>query len=233
MEILKRFVGIILGSTIAIGWLFFTILGLPLNVIAIMHLWGYKWWGALLLSVFISFIPLLGQLAYAVLAVMGAFYFYQADFNWREATHEIATTTSRFPEQFIADRANFTQSITALGEASDLTQPPSNNSGEAFTIPKAREQRIYSKIEEGLALSKKISDAFLNYIHPDLKYYYRNKLIAGNEIYYERIKANKSGDVLLGAQKQVEGVKLMIEWNNWWRSHNKDLADKAFPTSRR
>jgi hypothetical protein len=74
--------------------------------------------------------------------------------------------TSSFPKQFIADRTNFTQSIADLGEASDLTQPPSNNSGEGFKIPKATEQRIYSKIEEGIALSKKVSDAFLDYIHP-------------------------------------------------------------------
>jgi len=139
-----------------------------------------------------------------------------------------SATTSIFPEQFTDDRANFVQSITVLRESSDLTQP-SNNSGEAFTIPKATEQQIYSKIEEGIALSKKVDDAFLDYIHPDLKNYYRNKLIVGNEIYYEGIKANNSGDVSLGVQKQMEGNNLMIEWINWWESHNKDLADKAYP----
>ena len=139
-----------------------------------------------------------------------------------------SATTSSFPEQFTDDRANFVQSITVLRESSDLTQP-SNNSGEAFTIPKATEQQIYSKIEEGIALSKKVDDAFLDYIHPDLKNYYRNKLIVGNEIYYEGIKANNSGDIPLGVQKQMEGNNLMIEWINWWESHNKDLADKAYP----
>jgi len=144
-------------------------------------------------------------------------------------SHESATTSnSSFPEQFVDDRANFVQSITVLRESSDLTQP-SNNSGEAFTIPKETEQQIYSKIEEGIALSKKVDDAFLDYIHPDLKNYYRNKLIVGNEIYYAGIKANNSGNVALGVQKQMEGNNLMIEWINWWESHNKDLADKAYP----
>lgn len=143
--------------------------------------------------------------------------------------HESATTSnSSFPEQFVDDRANFVQSITVLRESSDLTQP-SNNSGEAFTIPKETEQQIYSKIEGGIALSKKVDDAFLDYIHPDLKNYYRNKLIVGNEIYYEGIKANNSGNVALGVQKQMEGNNLMIEWINWWESHNKNLADKAYP----
>jgi hypothetical protein len=142
-------------------------------------------------------------------------------------SHESATISS-FPEQFIDDRANFVQSITVLRESSDLTQP-SNNLGKAFTIPKATEQQIYAKIEEGTALSKKVDDAFLDYIHPDLKNYYRNKLIVGTEMYYEGIKANNSGDVALGVQKQMKGNNLMIEWIRWWESHNKDLSNKAYP----
>ena len=66
METLKRLgrgiLGIgaaILGSTIYIAMLGVMIFSLPLNVIAIMHLWGYEWWGALMLSVFIGFVPLL------------------------------------------------------------------------------------------------------------------------------------------------------------------------------
>ena len=127
------------------------------------------------------------------------------------------------------DRTNFVQSIKVLGKSSDLINKPSNNSSEAYTIPKATEQQIYSKIEEGLALSKKVDNAFLDYIHPDLKNYYRNKLIAGTEIYYEGIKSNNSGNVYLGVQRQTEGINLMTEWVNWWNSHNKDLASKAYP----
>ena len=156
-----------------------------------------------------------------IVAILVGYHFLSGD-------KSTTSSVSSFPEQFVDDRANFVQSITVLRKSSDLTQP-SNNSGEAFTIPKATEQKIYSKIEEGIALSKKVDDAFLNYIHPDLKNYYRNKLIAGNEIYYEGIKANNSGDVSLGVQKQMAGNNLMIEWINWWESHNKDLADKAYP----
>lgn len=139
------------------------------------------------------------------------------------------SNNSAFPAEFMDDRANFVQSITVLGEYSDLINKPSNNSGEAYTIPKVTEQQIYSKIEEGLALSKKVDNAFLDYINPDLKNYYRNKLIAGTEIYYEGIKSNNSGNISLGVQRQIEGNNLMTEWINWWNSHNKDLANKAYP----
>jgi hypothetical protein len=139
------------------------------------------------------------------------------------------SNNSAFPAEFMDDRANFVQSITVLGESSDLINKPSNNSGEAYTIRKATEQQVYSKIEEGLALSKIVDNAFLDYIHPDLKNYYRNKLIAGTEIYYEGIKSNNSGNISLGVQRQIEGNNLMTEWVNWWNSHNKDLANKAYP----
>ena len=148
--------------------------------------------------------------------------------GYRLLTNNESDTTSSFPEQFGDDRANFVQSITVLRESSDLTQP-SNNSGEAFDISKETEQQIYSKMEEGIALSKKVDDVFLDYIHPDLKNYYRNKLIVGTEIYYEGIKANNSGNISLGVQKQLEGNNLIIEWINWWKSHNKDLAERAYP----
>jgi hypothetical protein len=139
------------------------------------------------------------------------------------------SNNSAFPAEFMDDRANFVQSITILGESSDLINKPSNNSDEAYTIPKETERQIYSKIEEGLALSKKVDNAFLDYIHPDLKNYYRNKLIAGTEIYYEEIKSNNSGNISLGVQRQIEGINLMTEWVNWWNSHNEDLANKAYP----
>jgi hypothetical protein len=237
-------VTVILGlstSMLIMGLMLFSI---PLSVLSIMRLFGYEWWFALIAVVGLNIVPAIGQIATLVLTIMGAYYFISAGGNWREAvyptpqtfsftdmpanTFSKLKTTSSFPKQFTADRTTFTQSIKVLGQSSDLTQP-SNNSGEAFTIPKATEQQIYSKNEEGIALSKKVGDAFLDYIHPDLKNYYRNKLIAGAEIWYEGITANNNGDVSLGVQKQIEGINLMIEWNNWWKSHNEDAADKAFP----
>lgn len=133
------------------------------------------------------------------------------------------------PEQFIDDRTNFIQSVTLLREAGDLTQPLNGNSNEEFTIPREQEQKIYSKIEDGLALSKKVDDTFLDYLNPDLKNYYRNKLILGNETYYEGLKFNNNGNTTLGVQKQIDGNNLMMEWYDWWAIHNEDLANKAYP----
>jgi hypothetical protein len=139
------------------------------------------------------------------------------------------TNNSAFPAEYMDDRTNFVQSITVLGESIDLINNPSDNSGKEYNIPKVIERQIYSKIEDGLALSKKVDNAFLDYIHPDLKYYYRDKLIMGTEIYYEGIKSNNSGNDSLGVQRQIKGINLMTEWVYWWNSHNKDLSNKAYP----
>lgn len=136
---------------------------------------------------------------------------------------------SSFPEQFIDDRTNFIQSVTLLSEAGELTQPQSDNLSEEFTITEEQEQEIYSKIEEGLALSKKVDDAFLDYLSPELKSYYRNKLIIGYEIYYKGIKLNNGGNTVLGVQQQIYGNNLITEWHDWWAIHNENLADKAYP----
>ena len=138
------------------------------------------------------------------------------------------STNTNFPTDYLDDRDKFTQSIQVLRESSDLTQP-TDNSGKPFDIPKEQEQQIYSKMEEGIKLSGEISDEFLDYLDPQLKSYYRNKLIKGTEIYYDGVKANNSGDIAVGVQKQMEGNNLIIEWINWWESNNKRIADKAFP----
>jgi len=139
-----------------------------------------------------------------------------------------SSTASNFPEQFLDDRTAFVQSITALRESSDLSQP-SDSSGGSFTIPKEIERRIHSRIEEGIALSKRVNDAFLDYIHPDLKDYYRNKLIIGTQIYYDGIKESIRGNVSMAFKKQIEGNGLVNEWIVWWESHSKNLAKRVYP----
>ena len=50
----------------------------------------------------------------------------------------------------------------------DLTMPP-DNSGKPFDMPKEQKDQLRSKLAEGISLSKKIDDNFLDYLHPDLK----------------------------------------------------------------
>jgi hypothetical protein len=68
-----------------------------------MRLMGWEWWSALLAASFLACIPLVGWLGYFVLAVMGGYYLWQADFSWRDAIMGPAPSTFTFaslsPEQ--------------------------------------------------------------------------------------------------------------------------------------
>jgi hypothetical protein len=70
------------------------IMSLPLNVIAVMHLTGWSWFGALVGVAFFACIPLFGQLGYLVLTIMGAYYLWSAGFDWQKAAYPAAQTFS-------------------------------------------------------------------------------------------------------------------------------------------
>src|SRR5436853_370212 len=80
-----------LGSTLYISFMIFMFLSLPFNVIALMRWTGWEWWGALILAIFLMCIPLVGQLAYLVCAVAGAYFFIAAGFSWQRAVHATVT----------------------------------------------------------------------------------------------------------------------------------------------
>jgi hypothetical protein len=70
------------------------LLSLPFNVLALMRLQGWSWWGALIGAMFLGAIPLIGQIGYIVLAFLGAYYFIEAKFDWREAISPSPQTLS-------------------------------------------------------------------------------------------------------------------------------------------
>jgi hypothetical protein len=96
MEGLRAILGGLLGSALGLMMLGFGILSFPLNILAVMHLWGWEWWSAAIGVTFFVCIPALGQIGYLVLAVMGGYYLWQADFNWREAATSQTPTTFSF-----------------------------------------------------------------------------------------------------------------------------------------
>ena len=132
---------------------------------------------------------------------------------------------SSLSSQFLKDRKNFVDSVNVLNEARDLTQPPQNNKGDTFDIPEKKEKQIFSLSERGISLSKNISDVFLDYLHPDLKTMYRDKLIKGTELWYEGAKNSYS---LQGVNKQNQGNKLIVEWIDWFEKHKKEIGKIVF-----
>jgi len=82
------------GTTVGLSFAILRFLALPLSLVATMHLTGWSWFGAIIAALFFSCIPLIGQLGYLVLAIMGTYYLWMTNFNWQEAAYPPAQTFS-------------------------------------------------------------------------------------------------------------------------------------------
>lgn len=148
--------------------------------------------------------------------------------GYRFLNTDKTNNTTNFPEQFVDDRTTFAQVKQLFNDAMDLTMPP-DNSGRPFDMPKEQEDQIRSKLAEGISLSKKIDDSFLDYLDPDLKNNFRNKYVRGYELILEGLNSDTSNINSIGVKKQLEGNKLIDEFNVWWNSNRDEITNKAYP----
>ncbi|MFH1328128.1 MAG: hypothetical protein ABIH76_04710, partial [Candidatus Bathyarchaeota archaeon] len=132
------------------------------------------------------------------------------------------------PPQYANDNENFKWSVILLNEARDMSNPPGAEKQSSFSLSKEIEEKIYTNTEEGIRLGKLVSDEYLDFLHPELRYMFKQKLIKGAEIWYEGIQDNNSGNVISGVQKQVEGNELIMEWIGWFDKNAKSFDDKVF-----
>jgi hypothetical protein len=84
----------LLGSTVGLLFAAFGLLSLPLSMVAVMHLTGWSWFSAIVGILVFSCIPIVGQLGYLVLATMGVYYLWIANFDWQQAVYTPAQTFS-------------------------------------------------------------------------------------------------------------------------------------------
>lgn len=143
------------------------------------------------------------------------------------SVHKISIAES-LPNEFVDDREIFGRVKKLFNEAMDLTMPP-DDSGKPFKISEEQENQIRSKLTEGIRLSKKIDDGFLDYLHPELKNYFRNKYIKAYELYLEGLNDMDLGLYSSGLEKQLQTAKLLNDFNRWWELNRETIINKAFP----
>ncbi len=131
------------------------------------------------------------------------------------------------PQQYLDDRENFGKVNQFFTDAMDLTKPP-DNSGKPFDMPPEQESKILSNIQDGINLSNKIDDSFFDYLDPNLKSNFRDKYVAGNELFMEGLKSDTSNENSIGVQKQLQGTKLIGEWISWWNKNRDNITNRAF-----
>ncbi|NCU41904.1 MAG: hypothetical protein EOM19_04255 [Candidatus Moranbacteria bacterium] len=160
-----------------------------------------------------------------ILSIFTTFFVTKAVFNWVFNEPKAPNATiSVLPEKFSDDEKMFKESLTKFGEASDMTNSPERNATDEQTA------KVLSLTLESVEDSKKVSDEFLDYLHKDLKYNYREKFSKSQQLYYEGLSQSKDTDTIESesVKKQIEAGKLMNEWLNWWKSNDKEIIDKIF-----
>lgn len=125
-----------------------------------------------------------------------------------------------FPDKFKADRDAFDQSIEAFWQAGDMFK---RHSGQPIVMRTPdQEAKYFSLIDKGITLGDRISDEFLDYAHPELRQMYRDVLIPGKRLYADG--ARNDNRVM-----QTDGAKKVLEWDEYWEAHQKEIADRIYP----
>ncbi len=82
-----------------------------------------------------------------------------------------------------------------------------------------KQNQMISLLQKSQKLAGKIDDEFLQKLHSQLPLFYRNKLIAGQELYVRGIKDNNPA-------KQMAAAKLLTEWQDYWEINGQSIISK-------
>ncbi len=159
-----------------------------------------------------------GKIIILGIVVIAGFYFFSVN----------SANTKRMPSEFRNDNEAFKESVLALAEARDLTQPPEEIGNELFDLSDETVGKIESLNREGLSLSGQVSDDYLDSLDSELKIMYREKLIKGTELWFEGYNEHKATSSQDSVIKQLEGNKLIMEWIDWFEGKKGEIGDKIF-----
>ena len=125
------------------------------------------------------------------------------------------------PSEFLEDRKHLAQAFSAFDEAYKISQVPEGMT--SYKPPPGLEEKVQALIEKGLEEGDSISDEFLDWLHPEMKMNFRDKLMRGQNLILE---GRKEDSVV----KQVSGNELIGKWNNdFWEKNVDAIYKKAFP----
>ena len=111
------------------------------------------------------------------------------------------------------------KSILAIYESRDISNELVGVTGKQERL--SLEASLHQKIEEGLSESEKVSDEYLDKIHPELREAYREGLIAGAREYLEGLKAESPS-------AQIYGVSQEKKWDDFRSKYEDALGGELF-----
>ena len=125
------------------------------------------------------------------------------------------------PSKFLEDRQHLFQAFFAFNEANKISHVPEGIA--SYNPSPGIEEKAQAFIEKGLKEGEAISDEFLDWLHPDMRMFFRGKYMLGHRLIFE---GRKEDNVI----KQVTGMQLVEEWYHYFWDKNVDaIYRKAYP----
>ena len=111
--------------------------------------------------------------------------------------YEVGPGRRQIPIEYAEDHVEFTFAMQAFGRADQISSKFKRYAGKNSNVY-AEEiwRRRDDEIEDGLNYGRKVSDAFLAYVHPDLPMRYQRQLIRG---YEQRLQGRRTSNVEMEA----------------------------------
>jgi len=82
----------LLGSAIGLVFMAIGLFSIPLSMLAVMHFTGWSWFGALVAILISACVPIIGQFGHLILALVGAYFLWGANFEWRKVAYPAPET---------------------------------------------------------------------------------------------------------------------------------------------
>ena len=133
----------------------------------------------------------------------------------------VGCSSDEIPQEFLKDRQHLFQALFAFSEANELSQIPEGKIG--YKTPPDADEKIEALLEKGLREGDSIRDEFLDWLHPQMRMFFRGKYMWGHRLIFE---GRKEDSVI----KQVTGNQLVQEWYHYFWNKNVDaIYKKAYP----
>jgi hypothetical protein len=133
----------------------------------------------------------------------------------------VGCSSGDIPAEFLEDRKHLVQTFSAFDQANKVSQVPE---GVASYKPSPGiEEKVQALIEKGLKEGEAISDEFLDWLHPEMRMFFRGKYMWGHRLIFEGRKEDN-------VKKRATGIQLVQEWYHYFWEKNVDaIYKKAYP----
>ena len=133
----------------------------------------------------------------------------------------VGCSSGDIPTEFLKDRQHLVQAFSAFNEANELSQVLEGMA--SYKTPPGADEKIEALLAKGLRESESIGDEFLDWLHPEMRMFFRGKYMWGHRLIFE---GRKEDNVI----KQVTGIQLVQEWYHYFWDKNVDaIYKKAYP----